>query len=197
MHLEIREVIIRKANESDIPAVMEINIKSLPENYWYGFYLHILKSWPETFLVAEADDKIIGYAMTRIETTSDPVLLGFESELDEDEESNKGFLSSIVESIKSIVSKGYYGKAAHLISIAVLKPFRRRGIGSMLLRESMRASVRAYGAESMYLEVRVSNEPAIKLYEKFGFRKVRMIESYYLDGEDAYVMARRLKEPST
>ena len=186
-------VIVRRATEVDIPAVMEVNVKSLPENYWYGFYLHILKNWPETFFVAEVDGKIVGYAMTRIETTGDPVLLGLSSEIDE-ESVSKRLINSIVEPIKSLLSRGYYGKVAHLVSIAVLKEYRRRGIGSKLLEETIRASREFYDAEAIYLEVRVSNKPAISLYEKFGFKKARIIRGYYMDGEDAYVMVKRLKE---
>ncbi|MCC6033023.1 MAG: ribosomal-protein-alanine acetyltransferase, partial [Desulfurococcaceae archaeon] len=39
---------------------------------------------------------------------------------------------------------------------------------------------------------RVSNEPAIRLYEKLGFRKVQRIRFYYLDGEDAWLMAKEV-----
>ncbi len=187
------EVIIRNATEIDIPAVMEVNMKSLPENYWYGFYLHILKNWPEAFFVAEVDGKIVGYAMSRIETTSDPVLLGLANEL-ERKRNPRGLFNSILEPLKSVLTKGYYGKVAHLVSIAVLEEYRRRGIGSKLLENSIRAALEIYDAESMYLEVRVSNEPAIRLYEKYGFKKVRIIKGYYMDGEDAYVMVKRLKE---
>jgi ribosomal-protein-alanine N-acetyltransferase len=80
------------------------------------------------------------------------------------------------------------------VSIAVLKEYRRRGIGSKLLEETIRASREFYDAEAIYLEVRVSNKPAISLYEKFGFKKARIIRGYYMDGEDAYVMVKRLKE---
>jgi len=187
------EVVIRNATEIDIPAVMEVNMKSLPENYWYGFYLHILKNWPEAFFVAEVDGKIVGYAMNRIETTSDPVLLGLVNEL-ERKRNPRGLFNSLLEPLKSVLTKGYYGKAAHLVSIAVLEGYRRRGIGSKLLESSIKVALEIYDAESMYLEVRISNEPAIKLYEKYGFRKVRIIKGYYMDGEDAYVMAKRLKE---
>jgi ribosomal-protein-alanine N-acetyltransferase len=193
-YLSKEEVIIRRATEDDIPAVMEVNLKSLPENYWYGFYLHILRNWPETFLVAEINKKIVGYAMSRIENTSDPVLLGLANEL---EGTSRSLLNSLVGSIKSILTRSYYGKVAHLVSIAVLKEYRRRGIGSRLLDETIKASIKYYDVESIYLEVRVSNIPAIRLYEKFGFKKVRLIKGYYMDGEDAYVMVRRLKEISS
>jgi hypothetical protein len=46
----------------------------------------------------------------------------------------------------------------------------------------------ARGGEG-YLEVRVSNEAAIGLYDVLGFRKVKRNYGYYMDGEDAWVMA--------
>jgi len=49
-----------------------------------------------------------------------------------------------------------------------------------------------YDTTEVYLEVRVSNTPAISLYEKLGFRVVGRIPRYYSDGEDAYIMARPL-----
>jgi len=49
-----------------------------------------------------------------------------------------------------------------------------------------------YDAKEVYLEVRVSNTPAIRLYEKLGFKIVKVLEGYYSDGENAYLMAREL-----
>jgi len=83
-------------------------------------------------------------------------------------------------------------KKGHVISIAVRPGYRRRGIGEKLMVEAMRALKEHYGAEEIYLEVRVSNTPAINLYKKLGFKIIKIIASYYLDGEDAYVMAREL-----
>ena len=83
-------------------------------------------------------------------------------------------------------------KKGHVISIAVRKEYRRRGIGKKLMEEAMKALKEVYGAEEVYLEVRVSNKPAISLYEKLGFKIVKRVAAYYLDGEDAYIMARKL-----
>lgn len=47
-----------------------------------------------------------------------------------------------------------------------------------------------YRVDEYYLEVRASNEAAVRLYEKLGFRSVRVLRGYYLDGEDAFLMAR-------
>ena len=54
--------------------------------------------------------------------------------------------------------------------------------------DSMKAMAER-GAKEIYLEVRVSNFPAINLYRKLGYEVVRRIRGYYADGEDAYVMS--------
>jgi ribosomal-protein-alanine N-acetyltransferase len=52
--------------------------------------------------------------------------------------------------------------------------------------------MRLYNAKQAFLEVRVSNMPAISLYKKLGFKVTRTIHGYYSDGEDAYVMSKEL-----
>ena len=51
------------------------------------------------------------------------------------------------------------------------------------------------GAIRAYLEVRVGNAAAIALYESRGYRKLRVRRKYYPDGEDAFVMSKRLFPP--
>ena len=54
------------------------------------------------------------------------------------------------------------------------------------------------GCKKIFLEVRVSNNPAIELYNKTGFKRVSIRKNYYRlpDGrEDALVMSKRLKKP--
>ena len=178
---------VRRARKEDLPAVMMVNYRSLPENYWYGFFAGILEAWGDYFFVAEVDGSIVGYAMSRVEWVSDPVLIGAHNELED------GPLS-MVDKLRSTISRQY--RVLHLISIAVLEEYRRRGIGSELLRRTIETARADNNIVSVYLEVRVSNEPAIRLYEKFGFRKARIIRAYYRDGEDAYVMVLRLRDPS-
>ncbi len=75
----------------------------------------------------------------------------------------------------------------HIMSIAVDPAYRGNGIGSALLVEAIERLIKK-GARYIGLEVRVSNERAIRLYERFGFKKVKRIIGYYVDGEDAYYM---------
>jgi ribosomal-protein-alanine N-acetyltransferase len=77
---------------------------------------------------------------------------------------------------------------AHITTFAVDPRWRRRGVGEwMLLGLLDRAAER--GAREATLEVRLSNMPARRLYEKFGFRPVGIRPRYYSDnGEDALIM---------
>ncbi len=83
----------------------------------------------------------------------------------------------------------------HVLSIAVAKKHRRRGIGEALMKEAERG-LKRYGSHLVYLEVRVSNEPAIKLYEKLNYGVLGVIPRYYHDGEDAYLMYKLFRQVS-
>jgi ribosomal protein S18 acetylase RimI-like enzyme len=79
-------------------------------------------------------------------------------------------------------------KKAHITTFAVLPAYRRRRIGErMLLAIFERAG--KLGAEWLTLEVRASNLPAQRLYEKYGFRPAGIRRRYYSDNnEDAIIM---------
>jgi len=83
-------------------------------------------------------------------------------------------------------------KKGHVVSIAVLPEHQHQGIGSALMQKAMENMIR-YRAKKCFLEVRVSNEPAIQMYKKLGFKIKRKIRGYYMDGEDAYVMEKELQ----
>lgn len=80
---------------------------------------------------------------------------------------------------------------AELANIAVAPAHRGKGIGKALM-ERMHETAKALGAERMLLEVRVSNEKAIGLYERYGYQRYGIRENYYPDGEDAYLMTKSL-----
>jgi [ribosomal protein S18]-alanine N-acetyltransferase len=81
-----------------------------------------------------------------------------------------------------------YADVWHLMNIAVDPVQRRRGIASALLEEML---ARAGAEESYTLEVRPSNDGAIALYARFGFRTAGTRKRYYSDtGEDAVIMWR-------
>lgn len=91
-----------------------------------------------------------------------------------------------------IVSR--YVDAWHIMNVAVDESHRRRGIARTLLQELFAATADD-GLRGYTLEVRVSNDGAIKLYESLGFTTSGVRRGYYTDNrEDAYVMWR---EPAT
>jgi ribosomal-protein-alanine N-acetyltransferase len=80
----------------------------------------------------------------------------------------------------------------HILNIATHPEFRRCDLASTLL-ERLEQESRRVGARYLTLEVRPSNEPAIALYERDGFRVVGVRPRYYSDnGEDALIMVKEL-----
>jgi ribosomal-protein-alanine N-acetyltransferase len=77
----------------------------------------------------------------------------------------------------------------HILDVATAPAFRRRKVASLMLNHVLARS-RNMGMEKAFLEVRVSNQGAIALYETFGFHRVALRPRYYADGEDAVVMER-------
>ena len=88
----------------------------------------------------------------------------------------------------AIVSR--YVDAWHVMNIAVVPEFRRRGIGKSLLERLFEVTA-ADPRRGYTLEVRVSNTEAIRLYERLGFEARGIRRGYYTDNrEDALIMWR-------
>jgi len=78
----------------------------------------------------------------------------------------------------------------HINNLAVLPEWRRRGVATALLDHVLREGARL-GARRAALEVRRSNEPARRLYERFGFSVEGVRRAYYTRPvEDAIVLWR-------
>lgn len=104
---------------------------------------------------------------------------------------NKYAVYLVIEDNGKVV--GYCGSwividESHITNIAILPEYRGKKLGEALLQKMIEVSL-SLGTVQMTLEVRVSNQVAISLYEKFGFQKGGIRKSYYTDNhEDAYVM---------
>jgi ribosomal-protein-alanine N-acetyltransferase len=81
----------------------------------------------------------------------------------------------------------------HLANLAVAPEQRGQGIAGHLLDELLDFA-RAQQAESVYLEVRLSNTIAREFYARRGFVPVYMRRGYYENGEDAVVMEKELPD---
>ena len=88
---------------------------------------------------------------------------------------------------------GYCGcwqilEEAHITNVAVSPDFRRKNVGEALLVAIIKSCYKEM-VKYLTLEVRVSNEPAIKLYEKYGLKSLGIRKGYYQDNnEDALIM---------
>lgn len=114
MQVELRRVgdyVIRRCEYNDIPEVIATNIKNLPENYSSYFFESILSEFPESFLIAELKDKVVGYIMGRLE-------FGF-----------------------SNFKKLGFVKKGHIVSIAVNQEHRGKKLGKALMEESISAMI--------------------------------------------------------
>ncbi len=85
------------------------------------------------------------------------------------------------------------GTVGRIYSLAVGPQQRRRGLGKAILDGCLEA-LRGDHAVAVVLEVDVENAPAIALYERAGFRKVRRLSDYYGSGKDAWKMRLELAE---
>lgn len=75
-------------------------------------------------------------------------------------------------------------------TVGVDPAYQRRGIGRHLM-DQLTHAVDEFDAQ-MFLEVRTDNDPAIALYERFGFEKLAVRKNYYQpSGADAYTMTRK------
>ena len=92
---------------------------------------------------------------------------------------------------------GYVGSQtvideSDMMNIAVHPDHRRRGVAEALV-ERLSDALRLRGSKALTLEVRVSNEPAIRLYEKLGFSQVGRRPNYYRNPkEDALILRKAL-----
>jgi ribosomal-protein-alanine N-acetyltransferase len=81
----------------------------------------------------------------------------------------------------------------HILDLAVHPDFRRQGIGSALAAHAIE-HLREEGCGFIFLEVRVSNQPAVKMYKRFGFEEIGIRKNYYLSPEeDAVVMVLKFR----
>jgi len=102
-----------------------------------------------------------------------------------------GYIMCRVEVGLSNLGLGGLMRKGHIVSIAVLPQSRRKGVAQALVNAAM-DGMRYYKAKQCYLEVRVTNAAGVSLYKKLGFEISRTVHGYYSDGEDAYVMSKKL-----
>ncbi|KAJ2951830.1 hypothetical protein O0L34_g13993 [Tuta absoluta] len=79
---------------------------------------------------------------------------------------------------RQVVKRGY------IAMLAVDEKYRKKKIGSRLVRKAIQAMIND-NADEVVLETEITNKPALKLYENLGFVRDKRLFRYYLNGVDA------------
>jgi ribosomal-protein-alanine N-acetyltransferase len=82
-------------------------------------------------------------------------------------------------------------RVGYIVTIDVLKAYRRARVGTLLLVEAERR-LAAAGVQKVELETATDNASAIAFWEKHGYRTRGVIKSYYPDGRDAFSMSKSI-----
>ena len=104
-----------------------------------------------------------------------------------------GFLVAMDESVLGYVVADTVSNQGiplgHIKDLAVRQDARGNGVGTELLRHAI-GTLESQGVHAIKLEVREGNQRAINLYQAHNFEQRRTIDSYYDDGEDAFLLVR-------
>jgi len=201
---------LRLARRTDVPSIQRCNLATLPENYNQQFYVDHMRQWPDLAVVAidptcssgggamvpdgfgsltpretsgptfgpsflqHGDEKVVAYVLGKVEERIIP------QDVLDDYPCDASYVPSTE-------------RLGHVTSLAVLEPYRRRGLAQELMKQLHHHLEQTYGVSSVGLHVRKSNVAAEELYTNFGYYKKDCIKEYYQDGEDAYFMKKDLK----
>jgi ribosomal-protein-alanine N-acetyltransferase len=108
---------IRRCSQDDLRSVIDINEKTLPEHYSEYFFESLLREMPESFIVAEYENDVVGYIMCKLE-------FGF-----------------------SNFRKLGFVKKGHVVSISLLEQHRGKNIGKALMIEGINGVTSRKGDE--------------------------------------------------
>lgn len=91
-----------------------------------------------------------------------------------------------------IVAQKHPRGMGHVVTIDVLEPYRRSGLGTLLMNE-VEQRLQAAGCDAMFLETAVNNSQAIKFYDRLGYVAVKTLPGYYPNHLDGLLMVKRFQ----
>lgn len=143
---------LRNFSLTDLDQIMKIEKISFPDRKAYSrsYFETLYRNYPQGFIIAEAENKVIGYTICR---------------------SRNGF--------------------AEIISLAVDPDWREKGIGTKLINFLIN-HFKERGFKKIILHVRTENKKAIVFYQSLGFKILNIIENYYSNGKDSYLMKKEI-----
>jgi len=196
----LRSTVIRVATEEDISDILDIELEAIAPPWTHGALLGEIYRGDSFFTVAceecvtlssesgDVNASIYGRGrLAKQETSSENRSSESHPESERTEKNGPTVLGFLI--LRKM------GDDGELLQIAVRSAARRRGVADLLMGAMLQyASENAL--KSIFLEVRRSNDSAIGLYKKHGFKTVRMRKGYYNSPvEDALIMTRTLHSP--
>ena len=103
-------------------------------------------------------------------------------------------VAEVKEAVAGFILASSEADKAHLITLDVLAPYRRQGLGTLLL-DTVESGLAARGVQAIELETATNNQPAIAFWQKHGYRTVGVLPHYYLGHIDANFMRKLLPAP--
>ena len=91
-----------------------------------------------------------------------------------------------------VVAERHLRQVAHIITIDVIKSWRRRGVGAKLMG-AVEDWARQQGLRMVYLETAEDNVAAQRFYQERGYEQIETLKDYYARGLDAWLMAKKLE----
>ncbi len=96
------------------------------------------------------------------------------------DKNNIGFSALIEDDLSGFIIGRKIQEEAEILTLVVDESQQGRGVGTKLLHHFL-AHLKQQHIKKIFLEVKASNTPAMKLYESFGFRKIGRRENYYTE----------------
>jgi len=182
---------VRLMRREDIAQVTEIDREAFPTLWPPANYQNELRNRLAHYIVAYDEEKMA--KETEVKPPPQKSLTGLTSRMRQLFNRDR-FFSNELPSLDRQHIVGFAGfwimaDEAHITNIAVQGPYRRQGIGELLLISTIDLTTEL-NARIITLEVRASNTAAQSLYRKYGFIQVGLRRGYYTDNkEDAVLMS--------
>ena len=182
---------VRPMLKEDIKQVAEIDREAFPTMLPAPNFERELRNQMNHYIVVCNEDEFIESTEVNQITQTNPGLIPRIKRFFNPHSSSGNELSAYTgQYINGFVGYWVMGDEAHITTIAVRESLRRKGIGELLMIAVFNR-VMELQVNTVTLEVRVSNNDAQNLYEKYGFVKVGVRKGYYTDNrEDALTMSK-------
>eukprot|EP00249_Psilotum_nudum_P004261 c17801_g1_i1 orf=427-951(-) len=94
------------------------------------------------------------------------------------------------------IERTFGGKRLCIMTLGILAPYRRLGIGSKLMENVLDLCARTPEILEVYLHVQTNNEEALEFYKKFGFEVIEIMQNYYkrIDPPDCFLLSKSIEK---